>query len=68
MKEESDEPNDVDSEHPPFAEGKAEKQVRIVLESADAEHLGKLHLRPEVSEVEEDDSEDDDSEDYHVGS
>lgn len=67
MKEEGDEPDDVDGKYPPLAECEAEKQVRIVLECADAEHLGKLHLCPEVSEVEEDDTEDDDSEDNHVG-
>ena len=40
--------------------------VGIVLERADAEHLGQLHLGPEMSEMEADKADDDDAEHKHV--
>ena len=60
------EPDDVEEDDPPFSEGDVQEEVRIVLIIADAEHLGQLHLGPEVGEMEEDESDDDDAEDEHV--
>ena len=59
-------PDQVDYKHPPLAEGRAEEIIRIILEIPDAEHFRKLHLGPEMGQVEEQDSKDDDSEDEHV--
>ena len=66
MKPYCTEPDEVQDEDPPLAEGCVQQKVRIVLESADTEHLGKLHLGPEMGEVEADESEDDKTEDQHV--
>ncbi len=60
------EPDDIEDEDPPSAEGDIEQQVGIVLVVAYAEHLGELHLGPEVGEVEADETEDDNAEDEHV--
>ena len=60
------EPDDVEDDHPPFAEGDVQQEVGIVLEVADTEHLGQLHLGPEMGEMEADESDDDDAEDKHV--
>jgi len=60
------EPDDVEEDDPPFAEGDVQQEVGIVLIIAHAEHLGQLHLGPEVGEMEADESDDDDAEDEHV--
>ena len=60
------EPDEVEDEDPPFAESDVEQKVGIVLEIAYAEHLGELHLGPEMGQVEADEAEDDDAEDEHV--
>ena len=62
----SGEPDQVDDEHPPFAEGRAKQGVRIVFEVSDAEHLRELHLGPEVGKMEEQQAEDHDTKDEHV--
>ena len=60
------EPDKVEDEDPPLAERSVEQEVGIVLEIAYSEHLGELHLGPEVGQVEADESEDDDTEDKHI--
>ena len=60
------EPDDVEDYDPPFAECDVQQEVGIVLVITDAEHLRKLHLGPEVGEMEADESDDDDTEDEHV--
>ena len=60
------EPDDVEDEDPPLAEGDVQQEIGIVLEIADAEHLGQLHLGPEMGQVEADETDDDDTEDEHV--
>ena len=60
------EPDDVEDHDPPLAEGDVQQEVGIVLIIADSEHLGKLHLGPEMGEMESDEAEDDDAEDQHV--
>jgi len=60
------EPDDVEEDDPPPAESDVQKEVGIVLIVADTEHLGQLHLGPEMGEVEADESDDDDAEDEHV--
>ena len=62
----SSEPDEIEDEDPPFAEGDVQQEVGIVLEIAHSEHLGQLHLGPEMGEVEADEAEDDDTEDEHV--
>ena len=61
-----DEPDDVQKQDPPFTESDLQEQVGIVLEIADAEHLGKLHLGPEMCEMESDETQDDQAEDNHI--
>ena len=60
------EPAEIESEDPPVSEHGREEKVGIVLEIADAEEFGKLHLGPEVEEMEADETEDYDSEHEHV--
>ncbi len=60
------EPNQVDDEHPPLAERGAKQVVRVILEITHTEHLRKLHLRPEMGKVEEQQTEDNNSKDEHV--
>ena len=60
------EPNEIEDEDPPFAERCVKQQIRIVLEIANAEHLGELHLGPEMGQVEADETEDDDAENQHI--
>ena len=60
------EPDEVEDKDPPLAERGVQEKVRVVLEVTDAEHLGKLHLGPEVSKVEADETEDYDAQDKHV--
>ena len=60
------EPNDIEDEDPPFAECNVQQEIRIVLIVANSEHLGQLHLGPEMGKMEADESEDDDTEDQHV--
>ena len=66
VKAHSDEPYDVEDDNPPFSEGDIQKEIGIVLIIAHSEHLGKLHLGPEMGEMEGDEAEDDDTEDQHV--
>ena len=66
MQEQGDEPHDVQGYDPPFAEGGHEQGVGIVLIVADAEHLGKLHLGPEMGEMESQQAQDQDTEDGHI--
>ena len=61
-----DEPDDVDGQNPPVAEGLAEQKVRIVHIGSYVKQLRHLHLRPEVEEVEADETEDEDSEHEHI--
>ena len=60
------EPNDIEDEDPPLAECNVQQEIRIVLIVTHSEHLGQLHLGPEMGEVEADETEDDDTEDQHV--
>ena len=60
------EPDDVEEDDPPFAEGDVQQEVGIVLIIAHAEHLGQLHLGPEMGQVEADETDDDDTEYEHV--
>ena len=62
----SHEPYYIEEDDPPLAERDVQEKVGIVLIIADAEHFRKLHLGPEVGEVEADESDDDDAEDEHV--
>ena len=61
-----DEPNDIEDEDPPFAERGIQQEIGVVLIIAHTEHLGKLHLGPEMGEVEADETEDDNAEDEHI--
>ena len=60
------EPDEIEDKDPPLAERCVQEKVRVVLEVADPEHLGKLHLGPEMGEMEADEAEDHDTEDEHV--
>ena len=63
------EPCDVEDKDNRVAEYRGEEEVRIVLESSDpeeTEQLRKLHLCPEMEQVEAYESNDDDSQNEHV--
>ena len=66
MQADGHEPDYIEDEDPPFAEGDVQQEIRIVLEITYAEHLRKLHLGPEMGEMEEYESDDDDAEDKHI--
>ena len=63
---ENHEPHEVDRENPPAAEGGHEQVVGVVLIIAYAEHLGELHVGPEVGEVHGDAQDDEQTEHEHV--
>ena len=60
------EPDYVEEANPPGAERGVQEEIGIVLKDADAEHLGELHLGPEVAQMVAYEAEDDDAEDEHV--
>ena len=60
------EPDEIEDKDPPLAERGVQEKVRVVLEVADPEHLGKLHLGPEMGEMEADETEDHDTENKHI--
>ena len=60
------EPYEVEREAPPVAEVAVEEDIRVILVVADSEQLGKLHMGPELGEVEGDEAYDDKSEYEHV--
>ena len=64
MEEDGDEPHDVAEGDPELAEGKVQQHVRIL--SLTAGELGKLHLGPEMRQVEEKESQDDNTQHQHV--
>ena len=64
MEPHGDEPDNVYQENPPGTEGGVKQIIRI--RSLLADKLLKLHVSPEMSEVEENDAEDDDSEHEHI--
>ena len=66
VKPDRPEPDDVEDEDPPMSESDVQQEVGIVLIVADAEHLGQLHLGPEMGEVEADEAENDDTEYEHI--
>ena len=60
------EPDQVDDNDPPAAEGNLQQQIGIILEVAYAEHLRQLHLGPEMGQVEGDQAQDHDAQHEHV--
>ena len=57
-------PDEVDQRHPPSSESGGQKEIRIL--GFGTHEFTQLHLRPEVGEVEKQDSQDDDSQDEHI--